>query len=174
MVLLLLMSTRNPITVGCFGSWLKYVIRCVRPSSRIRKSVRSRLSIKFPLLSVTVTGRMTSACCTRMVGTVVSCGRCCVCCCAGGWLFCPCCGEPCIDSNSPPVQAITVARKMVVTALSLFYRDPPAAIPPLLHGYHIHRETGVHRGQTLHRLERTRRRPRRVEEFPSHLPNLVG
>ncbi|MGD0090555.1 MAG: hypothetical protein ABSE73_11600, partial [Planctomycetota bacterium] len=33
--------------------------------------------------------------------------------------------------KTPIVKAITVARKMVVTALSLFYRDPPAAIPPL-------------------------------------------
>src|ERR1035438_5947696 len=170
MVLLLLMSTRKPITVGCFGLWVKDRILCTRPSSRIRKSFCSRLSMNRPLSSVTVTGRMTSVYVVRMVGSVVCCG-----CggCAGGWLCCPCGGEPAIDSKSPPAQTIAVARKMVVTALSSFYRDPPIAIPALLHRHHIHRETGVHRGQTLHRLERTRWRPHGVEEFPSHLPHLV-
>ncbi len=58
--MLLLWSTRKPTTMGCFSAWLKNWICCGRPSSSTRKSLATRLETNFPLLSVTVTGTMTS------------------------------------------------------------------------------------------------------------------
>src|SRR5512138_492208 len=62
------MSSRKPTTTGWLRSRVKYTIFCSLPSSKILKSLRSRLETKRSFSSVTVTGTITSLTWMRRVG----------------------------------------------------------------------------------------------------------